>query len=348
MFRIFIASPLEAEYVDRIAAVAPDKVEVLYRPDLLPPTRYVADHNGIDGFTLDDAGMQEWSRLLAQADALWDFPLFIPEGMSITEAAPNVRWIQTTSSGVGPRAKRLGLDETDIVITTARGVHAKPLAEYAFMAMLTHVKELARIQRDQQARRWERYCSDELDGKTLAIIGPGQIGRQVAKIGRAFGMQTLALASRGGDERRAELGVDKVYSRSQLHEMLSAADVVVLSCPHTPETEGMIDASALNAMRDGVILINIARGPVVVEADLVAALESGKVGFAALDVFTTEPLPADSPFWGMKNVMVSAHSGSTAFSENGKITDIFCHNLACFLDGRWDEMRNVLDKARLY
>src|SRR5690554_7957233 len=107
MFRIFIASPLEAEYVDRIAAVAPDKVEVLYRPDLLPPTRYVADHNGIDGFTLDDAGMQEWSRLLAQADALWDFPLFIPEGMSITEAAPNVRWIQTTSSGVGPRAKRL-------------------------------------------------------------------------------------------------------------------------------------------------------------------------------------------------------------------------------------------------
>jgi phosphoglycerate dehydrogenase-like enzyme len=130
--------------------------------------------------------------------------------------------------------------------------------------------------------------------------------------------------------------------------MLSAADVVVLSCPHTPETEGMIDASALNAMRDGVILINIARGPVVVEADLVAALESGKVGFAALDVFTTEPLPADSPFWGMKNVMVSAQSGSTAFSENGKITDIFCHNLACFLDGRWDEMRNVLDKARLY
>lgn len=348
MFRIFIASPLESEYVDRIAAVAPEAVEVLYRPELLPPTRYVADHNGVDGFALNDVQMQEWTSLLAQADVLWDFPLFMPAGLTFAEAAPNVRWIQTTSAGVGPRAKKLGLDQTDVTITTASGVHAGPLAEYAFMAMLMHVKGLANIQRDQQARNWERYCSDELDGKTLAVIGPGRIGRQVAKIGRAFGMQTVALASRGGDERAAELGVDRVTSRGQLHEMLSAADVVVLSCPHTPETEGMIDAAAFEAMRDGVILINIARGPVVVEADLIAALESGKIGFAALDVFTTEPLSADSPLWGMENVLVSAHSGSTAYSENSKITDIFCHNLECFLDGRLDDMRNVLDKARLY
>ncbi len=348
MLKIFVASPLEAEHVERIAAVAPDRVAVLYRPDLLPPTRYVADHNGVDGFTLDAAGMETWTSLLSQADALWDFPLFMPEGLSLVEAAPNLRWIQTSSAGVGPRAKQLGLDQTDVMITTASGVHAGPLAEYAFMSMLIHVKELARIRRDQQARHWERYCSDELDGKTLAIIGPGRIGRQVAKIGRAFGMRTVALASRGGVERAAELGVDKVVTRKDLHEMLTDADVVVLSCPHTPETEGMIDAAAFAAMRDGVVLINIARGPVVVEDDLIAALNSGKVGFAALDVFTTEPLPVDSPLWAMENVLVSAHSGSTAFSENSKITDIFCHNLECFLDGRVNDMRNVLDKARLY
>ena len=126
------------------------------------------------------------------------------------------------------------------------------------------------------------------------------------------------------------------------------ADVVVLSCPHTPETENMIDAAAFDAMRDDVIFINIARGKVVVEPELVKALERGKIAFAALDVFATEPLPVDSPLWAMDNVIVSPHSGSTALSENGKITDIFCHNLRCFLDGRTDDMRNVLDKSRLY
>lgn len=348
MLNVFITTPLEPEHVERIRAVARGRVNVLYDPDLLPPTRYVADHGGDPAFKLTGEQQARWGEGLATADILWDFPAVASDGPGILDLIPNLRWVQTTSAGVGPRVKALGLDTSDVIVTTASGVHAEPLAEFAFMAMLIHAKELARIQRDQKGKHWERFCSDELDGKTLSIVGPGRIGRQVAKIGRAFGMRVLAMGSRGGNERLAELGVDGLYMRAQLHEMLAQADAVVLSCPHTPETEGMIDRGAFAAMKDGVVFVNIARGAVVDESELTNALRSGKVAFAALDVFATEPLPADSPLWEMENVLVSPHSGSTSTSENGKITEIFCHNLECFIDGRFDEMRNVLDKARLY
>jgi phosphoglycerate dehydrogenase-like enzyme len=348
MLNVFITSPLEAEHVDRMRQVDPGNVEIVYEPDLLPPTRYVADHGGIPGFTLDAGQQARWDANLLKAQVLWDFPAVTSDGPGILDMAPNLRWVQTTSAGVGPLVKRLGIDSSDVIVTTASGVHAEPLAEFAFMAMLIHVKELARVQRDQRNRHWERFCSDELSGKTMAIVGPGRIGRQVAKIARAFGMRVLAMGSRGGEERLSELGVDALYTRPGLHEMLGQADVVVLSCPHTSETENMIDAAEFAAMKPGVIFINIARGKVVVEPELVNALVSGRIAFAALDVFATEPLPVDSPLWSMENVLVSPHSGSTSFSENRKITDIFCHNLGCLLTGRRQDMRNVLDKSRLY
>ena len=348
MVTVFITSPLEPEYVERMRAVDPERVKVLYEPDLLPPTRYIADHDGVEGFARTPEQQARWEANLRQANVLWDFPKVQPGGPGVLDLVPNLRWVQTTSSGVGPRVKALGLANSDIIVTTASGVHAGPLAEFAFMAMLTHVKDLERIRRQQAAHVWERYCTGELAGLTLAIVGPGRIGRQVAAIGKAFGMRVVAMGSRSGEERLAELGVDALFTRDRLHEMLGLADAVVLSCPHTPETERMIDATAFDAMKPGVMLVNIARGPVVDEPALIDALQSGKVAFAALDVFTTEPLPPDSPFWDMPNVLVSPHSGSTATSENSKITDIFCHNLVCYLDGRYDEMRNILDKARLY
>lgn len=345
---VFITSPLEAEHIQRIRAVAPEQVEVIYEPDLLPPVRYIADHHGIAGFNLSGEQQERWDANLRRAEILWDFPIRSLQDAGLQDVAPGVRWVQTTSSGVGQLIANLGLQDSDLLVTTASGIHANPLAEYVFMVLLNQAKDLELIRRGQQERTWDRYCTDELDGKTLAIVGAGRIGRRVAAIGRAFGMRTLAAARTVSPTRAAELGVDDLYAPSQLHEMLSQADAVVLCVPHTPETENTIDAAALEAMKDGVTLINIARGPVVDDDALLAALGSGKVGFAALDVFRTEPLPPDSPYWSLPNVMVSPHSASTSYSENRKITDIFCHNLACYLDGRVQDMWNVLDKARMY
>jgi phosphoglycerate dehydrogenase-like enzyme len=118
--------------------------------------------------------------------------------------------------------------------------------------------------------------------------------------------------------------------------------------PHTPETEGMIGAAEIAAMKPGVVLVNIARGAVIDEGAMLDALRSGQIAFAGLDVFREEPLPPDSPFWDLPNVIVNPHSASTATSENGKITEIFVRNLRCYLDGEFAKMTPVLDKARLY
>ena len=345
---IFITSPLEPEYVERLRAVDPERVEVVYEPELLPPTRYGADHNGVEDCTRNAEQQARWEAALKRADILFDFPGGSLQGQMVREAAPNLKWVQTTSAGVGQMIARMGLQDSDLIITTASGVHAGPLAEYVFMVLLNQVKNLELIQEGQAARTWERYCTDELEGKTLAIVGAGKIGRRIARVARAFGMRTLATARTYSPERVAALGVDELYGPGQLHEMLGQADAVVLCVPHTPETENLIDAAAIEAMRDGVILINIARGQIVDEDALLAALQSGKIGFAALDVFRTEPLPPDSRFWELPNVMISPHSASTGYGENGRITDIFCHNLRCYLDRRYDDMWNVLDKQRMY
>lgn len=346
--RVFVTSPLESEYVEQIRMVGQDRVEVLYDPALLPPTRYIADHAGPQEFALDAEQRARWSEMLREANVLWDFPKIGAGEPGLMEQAPNLQWVQTTSAGVGPLVKKLGVADSDIVVTTASGVHARPLAEFAFMAMLMHVKNLARVQAEQKKHNWERFCSDELDCKTLAIVGPGRIGQQVASLGRSFGMRVTALGRTTSEQRRKELGVHQLFSREQLHQMLSGADAVVLSCPHTPETENLIDADAFAAMKNGAIFVNIARGQVVDEPALISNLQSGKIAFAALDVFATEPLPTTSPLWDMPNVLVSPHSGSTSVSENRKITEIFCHNLENFLNGRTTEMINILDKRRLY
>ncbi len=321
---------------------------MIYDPDLLPPTRYAGDHGGIPDFQHTPDQRERWLKHLSVADILFDFPSLTEGGPGILELSPNLRWVQTTSAGVGQYIVRLGLQDSNLLVTTASGVHAGPLAEYVFMTLLNHAKYLAHIRQEQAQRHWERYCSDELAGKTLGIVGAGRIGRRIASIARAFDMRPIAVARTASPGRELVLGVDTLFSGSELHEMLAQADAVVLCMPHTPETDGIIDRAAFDAMKDGVVFINIARGQVVDEEALLDAITSGKIAFAALDVFQTEPLPADHPFWGFPNVMVSPHSASTSYSENAKITDIFCHNLTCFVEGRYDEMRNVLDKERMY
>lgn len=338
---IMIASPLEAENVALIREVDP-QLHVLHAPDLLPPTRYIADHKGAP-FTRTPLQEARWREMLAAADIMWDLPS--PEDLKL---ATQLKWIQTTSTGVGPAVAALGLADSPVLVTTARGVHAGPLAEFVFMALLQFWRGLPHLRAEQRAHRWTRYCGEEVAGRTLVIVGAGDLARGCAKLARAFDMRVVAVA-RDPDKARLHNDLfDAVVPTARLHAALSEADGVVVTVPHTAATENLIDAAAFAAMRPGTAFVNIARGQVVDEDALIEALASGRLGFAALDVARIEPLPADSPLWDMHNVLISPHSASTVTAENRKITDIFRYNLRCWLDGRLDAMRNVLDKKLLY
>jgi phosphoglycerate dehydrogenase-like enzyme len=341
-----ITTPLEDDLVQQIRAAEPDRIELIHRPDLLFPARYATDHYKPAGWTRPPEQEEEWRSLLARAEVTWDFPM--ADGISPFELSPNLKWVQTTSAGVGQLVKRLGVDNSDLIVTTASGVHGEPLSEFVFGALLFHVKRFAFLAANQRAHHWEKFCGDELDGKTMAIVGPGRIGRQIAKNARSFGMTVWAMGRNNDPARAAELGVERLFNRSQLREMLSGADALVLCAPHTPETEGLIGPDDVAAMKPGIMLVNIARGVVIDEAAMIAALQSGQIAFAALDVFNQEPLPVDSPLWDMPNVLINAHSASNAPSENAKITKRFIANLTAYLDGRFDDMSPVLDKARMY
>ncbi len=343
---VLIASPLEAHHAARIAAAFPDRVETVYRPDLLAPIRYVGDHTGPLGWRRTPGQQAEWDAALGRAEAFWDFPP--GETRPLLKVAPRLRWVQTTSAGVGQYVKRLGLAESDLLVTTASGIHAQPLAEFVFAALLFHTKRVAHLQAEQREHRWARFCTRELDGQTMAIVGPGRIGRKVTTVARCFGMTVWAMARTHDPGRAAALGVDRLFAREEKHAMLAGADCVVLCAPHTPETDNFLDREAIAALKPGVVLVNIARGAVVDEDALVEALRGGGIGLAALDVFRTEPLPAESPLWDLPNVLVCPHSASTADSENAKLTDRFIRNLGFYLDGELHQMEPVLDKACLY
>lgn len=343
---VVIGSPLEAEHAAAMAAAFPEAVEVIYRPDLLPAIRFPGDHGGDTGWRRTAEREAEWRSLLRRAEVLWDFPH--GEDANPLELAPGLKWVQTTSAGVGTRVERLGLRESELIVTTASGIHARPLAEFVFAALLYHTKQLAHLQSEQRAHRWERYCGVELRGRTMAIVGPGRIGREVARLARCFGMAVWAMARAHDPGRSAALGVDRLFPREELREMLAGADCLVLCAPQTPETEGLLGRDELAALKPGVVLVNIARGAMVDEEALIDALREGRVGFAALDVARTEPLPADSPLWDLPNVLVSPHSASTVETENASLTERFVTNLGHYLRGELDQMGPVLDKARLY
>lgn len=343
---IMIASPLEQEHAETIEAAFADRIEVIYRPDLLPPARYIADHDGNPNWSRTRDQQAEWLALLAQAEVLWDFP--ISDIGHPLDYAPCLKWVQTTSAGVGQLVKRLGIREGELVVTTASGIHAQPLAEFVMGALLYHVRQFDRLIADQREHRWDRFCSRGLAGQTMAIIGPGRIGREIARTAGAFGMRVWAMGRNNDPARAADLVVDRLYQRDDLHEMLSGTDCLVLSAPHTPETEGMIGQAEIDAMKPGAILINIARGAMVDELALLQALKDGRIAFAALDVFRSEPLPSDSPFWDLPNVLVSPHSASTVDTENARLVELFNRNLGHYLAGDTASMSPRLDIGRLY
>ena len=337
-YTLLITSYLKPEHVERIRR-ADERLRVIYEPDLLGKPRYAADHTA--PHTRTPADEARWRTLLAQADILFDFDP--THRKDLPDLAPNVRWIQATSAGIGQMVQQFGYATRmpNTVFTTASGVHARPLAEFVVMAVLIHFKGALRVIDHQARRHWERYAGTDLEGRVLALVGLGRVGSEVARLCRAMGMTVY-----GTDLNPAPDAVDRYFEPGQLSAMLPLADVLVVIVPHTPQTEKLIGARELALLPRGAFFINIARGQVVDESALVDALRSRHLSGAALDVFAEEPLPPGSPLWGMPHVLVSPHSASTSDRENGRIVDLFCDNLRRFLNGQ--PLRNVLDPPRMY
>jgi phosphoglycerate dehydrogenase-like enzyme len=260
--------------------------------------------------------------------------------------APRLRWVHSASAGV-ERALTPTARERGLVITNARGVFSRPIAEYVMLMILAVCRRLPQLMELQRERTWQPLEGVELRDVTVGIVGLGSIGRAVAALARSFGCRVIATRRRPGDGLGEDgPAPDRLLGPDALPELLAVSDFVVLAAPLTPETEGMIDDAALGAMKPGAWLINIARGRLVDERALVRALRDGSIGGAVLDTFRDEPLPETSPFYELPNVIVTPHTSWSSGRVLHRSVELFCDNLRRFAVG--DPLLNVVDPEAGY
>ncbi len=263
---------------------------------------------------------------------------------SIFGIARRVRWVHALSAGV-ERILFPELIESPIPLTNGRAVFAPALAEFAIAAMLFFAKGLRRLVRSQEEGKWDQFDVDWLRGRTVGIVGYGGIGQETARLAHALGMKVVAL------RRRARLStadplLERVFPPEGLREMLAISDYVVISPALTPETRGMIGAGELAVMKPTAVLINLGRGPMVVEEALLQTLREHRIRGAALDVFDQEPLPQGHPFYSLDNVLLSPHSADHTVGWIESAVERFVELFGVFREGR--PFENVVDKRAGY
>jgi phosphoglycerate dehydrogenase-like enzyme len=262
----------------------------------------------------------------------------------ILPVAKRVRWIHCLWTGVEGILSSEVL-QNPAVLTNGRGVFRWPLADWVMSVMLLFAFDLRRVIRQQEQGIWKPFIGSTLAGKTLGIVGYGSIGRAAAERARSFGMKIAALRRRP-DLFSKDPFVDQSFSPGQLKELIAASDYVLVATPLTPETRGMIGEAELSVMKPTAVIINVGRGPAIHEGALIRVLESGKIRGAALDVFNTEPLPADHPFWRMQNVLLSPHTADRVEGFLEPAFECFLENLKRFREGT--PLVNVVDKQAGY
>lgn len=263
--------------------------------------------------------------------------------------APRLSWVHSASAGV-ERALTPTARERGVVITNARGVFSRPIAEYVLMMILAISRRLPQLLELQRERTWQPLEGSELRDLTIGVVGLGSIGRAVATLASAFGCRVLAVRRRVETVERLrgedvdglrDIEPDEVLGPEGLPALLAQSDFVVLAAPLTSETEGMIDDAALAAMKRGSWLVNVARGRLIDERALVRALGEGRIGGAVLDTFAEEPLPPDSPFYDLPNAIVTPHTSWSSARVLDRSVELFCDNLRRFAAG--EPLLNVVD-----
>lgn len=273
------------------------------------------------------------------AEIIAGFPMTIP-GL---EDAKKLRWIHSFSAGVdkmlSPEVMRM-----PIKISNSSGIHATPIAEHIIGFMLMFTRGFKKTFENQKKHVWGKdETLSELRGKTVLIVGLGDIGMEAARLAHCFGARILAI-TRGKKKKPAF--VNQLGTASHLDTLLPQSDIVVICLPHTKDTHYLFDKKKFALMKSTAIVMNIGRGGIIHEKELIHALKQKQIGGAALDVTEQEPLPADSPLWNMENVIITPHHSGLSEKYMDRAVDLFCENLKLFLKGK--KLRTEVDKGRGY
>lgn len=310
--RIVLCYPAEKRHLEQIAVIAPD-------------------------YEVVDAGQEHIAEELPTADIFCGHAK-VPVPWEETVARGRLRWIQSSAAGLDhclvPEVVASG-----ITVTSASGVLANQVADHTMALLAGVLRSLPTFFRAQQKREFIRRPTRDLHGARIGIIGLGRNGRRLAEILSAFRTTIVATDWFPVDKPSC---VQELLAADRVDEILPRVDILILAAPLTETTRAMIDARRLALLPRGAILINVARGPIVVENDLVDALESGHLAGAGLDVTETEPLPPESRLWEQPNVIITPHVGGQSATRINDMTDFFCDNLSRYLGGR--PLRNLVDK----
>ncbi len=249
--------------------------------------------------------------------------------------AKKLQWIHAMTTGFDAIAASRTLGP-EVVLTTTRGIHGPQMAEMAFLYMLNLARDYPRMHDNQKKHVWQRWTQVRLHGKTVVITGLGLIAEALAPRCKAFGMTVLGVSATPRDVS----SFDQVVAYSQLADAAARADFLVVLTPYSPAMDNLINAKILAAMKPSAYLLNLARGGLCDEAALLDALRHKRIAGAGLDVFRTEPLPKDSPFWDLNNVLITAHCSGSSDDNLAMTWPILETNVRCFLDGRPHQMMN--------
>lgn len=310
--RIVLCFPVEPRHVAQIQAVAPDA-------------------------TIVDAGQERVAEELPEADIFCGHPK-VPVPWERVVSRGRLRWIQSSAAGLD-HCLVPSVVGSDITVTSASGVLADQVAEHAIGLAIACTRRLPLFLAQQAAREFVRRPTRDLTDATVGIVGLGGVGRRLAEMLVPFRVRILAT---DWFPVRKPAHVDFLGGPESLPKLLAEADVLFLSAPLTDQTRGMIDGKALAAMKRGAILVNMARGPLVDEHALAAALSSGQLDSAALDVTPQEPPAADSPLWTAPRLIITPHVAGQSARRIDAMTDFFCDNLKRYLRG--GTLRNRVDK----
>ena len=309
MLRILIVDPMSQVIKETLESKFPD-VYVTVAKDDAEAMSYVEEAEVLSFFKVSDA-------LMAKARKL--------------------KWIQAMTTGTDYIFALPSLPK-DIIITSTRGIHGPQMSEMAILLMLALNRGLPKVVRNQDAHAWERWPGKLLLNKKVGILGSGISAEAIAQKCQAFSMEVHCV----GTVKREIPGVDFFHVRSELHDVMKLADYVIIVAPNTPENRNLIDAAALDQMKPDAFLINIGRGELIDDEALVAALKEKKIGGAALDTFDIEPLPKDSPFWDLDNVLLTPHLAGMSDIYAQQVLTVFEENLKRYLAGERTDLVNVV------